>query len=220
MQQLSNYEFDITKELFSISLANAADAFSKMANEKVLLQGFEAKFIEMDDLNAIVKQFSEEKVYILRTEIKGKLRGRTYLLFHQKDIQTIFKIFAPPAVHEMAADGQLTDIQQDILLELDNILSAAMVTQLSNFLDIFIYGDIPKYSYFNNQKLTNLFAKDMKAFESILHIQTSLQSFHTNMSPAFFCFFEENFITITKDIIQNKKEKVLLKIKKSKEQKI
>lgn len=34
----------------------------------------------------------------------------------------------------------LNGLKAALLLELDNIVTAAMVTQLSNFLDLFIYG--------------------------------------------------------------------------------
>ncbi len=217
MAVLNDYEFDITRELFSIALANAADAFSKMSNEKVMLKGFEAHFIEGENIPALVASFASDEFYVLGTEIKGKMRGKTYFLLQRQDIQTLFKIFAPPAVHQIASDGQLSDIQQDILLELDNILSAAVVTQIANFLEVFIYGDIPKYHLKAAASLQTQLLQDVGSLRTVMHIRTQFQSYHTNMSPSFLCFFEDELVAVIREMIATKQDKILQKIRASKE---
>src|SRR4028118_1134973 len=110
--RLSEYELDITKELISIALANAADAFSKMAGEKVLVNQFNLT-IAPPESKPLLPEASQEPLHILTTAVKGSLEGKSYLIFDADDTHRIFKVFAPGK--EVAADGSLNELQQALL---------------------------------------------------------------------------------------------------------
>lgn len=211
MVQLSNYEFDITRELFSIALANAADAFSKYAGEKVIFKDYSIEIFSKEQQDETLRRLQQKHYYTLNTEIKGALHGKTYLLFQHEEIKKVFQIFAQPPVSLVEQAGQLTDIQKDILLELDNIISAAVVTQVANFTELFIYGDIPRFSYSSQQELIDRFRKDFEAFGHVLNIQTQLQTYSTNLNPMFICFMDDEFLTKMKHMIHSRGNAMLQK---------
>ena len=137
--RLSEYELDITKELVSIALANAADAFSKMASERVLVQQFELT-IGSPDARTVLPDGLQGSLHVLTTEVKGNLEGKSYLIFNQSDTKRICQVFAPK---QPAYTGEgLGELEEALLLELDNILSGTVITQLSNCLDTFIYDGV------------------------------------------------------------------------------
>ena len=211
MKDFTPYELEVTKELLNISLANAADAFSKMANERVLFNGYDLALLQKNDLEELLTDVDNENLYVLTTEVKGKLQGICYLVFDKKDAEGIFPIFAPNA-STISDDGLLSEFQQAILMEIDNILSAAMVTQLSNFLDLFVYGDVPDYKFINKSELIGILKNDHDMYyEVALNLKAKLETTNSKTSPIFIWFFKNDFVDAVKNIVDTKQDGALLK---------
>lgn len=208
MSLLNAYELDITKELLSIALANAADSFSKMANEKVLIREYNLSVLKKEELaNAFINEHDPDW-YVLTTDIVGKLEGKSYLLFNQVDADKIFDMFTPG---QISKPGQLSELQEGILLELDNIITASMVTQLSNFLSLATHGDVPNLKHLSRQDVLAYFKQDVEDFDVILNIRARFQSYQSNMKPSFVCFFKSEFLLAIKHMIATDKHLSLLK---------
>lgn len=207
--RLSEYELDITKELINIALANAADAFSKMTNEKVLVQHFHLMLVEPVNIKSLLPDPTDKLLYVLTTDVKGNLEGKSYLIFNTTDTARIFKIFAPN--QEGSMDGELSELQQALLLELDNILSAAVITQLSNFLGLYTYGDVPGLRKLSDAQALTCFEQETKHFDVVFHIHARFKSYQTNIQPAFVWFFKSDFLQAIQQLVQNKKQLSLLK---------
>lgn len=208
MSLLTAYELDITKELISIALANAADSFSKMANEKVLIREYNLSVLKKEEVGKAFINEHDPHWYVLTTDIVGKLEGKSYLLFNQQDAEKVFDMFTPGQV---STNGRLSELQEAILLELDNIITASMVTQLSNFLNIATYGDVPNLKHLSRQETLGYFERDVEHFDVILNIQARFQSYQSNMMPSFICFFKSEFLEAIKHLIATDKHLSLLK---------
>jgi chemotaxis protein CheY-P-specific phosphatase CheC len=206
--RLSEYELDITKELISIALANAADAFSKMAGEKVLVHQFDLT-IGAPDAKAVLPEGFEASLHVLTTEVKGNLEGKSYLVFNQSDTKRICKVFAPG--QPVYAGEGLGELEEALLLELDNILSAAVITQLSNFLDTFIYGGVPGLRTLTPGEALNRFGAETQHFDVVFHIHARFKSYRTNLQPSFIWYFKSEFLEAIRSLVQNKKQMSLLK---------
>ena len=59
MKAFSEFELEVTKELLNIALANAADSFSKMANERVLFKGYDLTLLEKSGLETLLTEVEE-----------------------------------------------------------------------------------------------------------------------------------------------------------------
>ena len=106
----------------------------------------------------------------------------------------------------------MSEFQEAILLEVDNILSAAMVTQLSNFLDLFVYGDVPNLKCLNKEQLVEILRNDHDMYyEVALNLKAKLETSKSNVSPIFIWFFKNDFVDAVKNVVEIKKEGVLLK---------
>ncbi len=207
MKYLSDYELDITKELISIAFSHASDAFSKLAKERILVLGFQLNFLKTSEIDTLLHEFKEKELEILTTDIKGKLDCKSYLIVNENDTSTIVKVFTGNT-NTVTAD---IEFRNAILLELDNILTAAVVTQFSNFFKSFIYGDVPKHNTVQLHQLSDFFNKDVSSFDLILNINAKFISYETNMAPTFIWFMKQDFITAIKDLIKDKKHLSLVR---------
>lgn len=133
---MNNLEKDILTEIFNISLAKAADSFAKIVKEDILINVPHITFVkEKTALSTIVKD--QNISAIVQSEIKGDMYGQTLLLFSNKQIDE-----SSTAILKNSADDK--DLKKSLLLELSNILTGTLVTQLANILKLNIYGSVPK----------------------------------------------------------------------------
>ncbi|MCX2739134.1 chemotaxis protein CheC [Pontibacter anaerobius] len=138
--QISELERDIIKEILNIGLARAADSFAAIAKDKVLLKVPDIKLIEVKELLELVSQYEDTHV-IIQSDIKGEFNGATLMLFSDDHIVRLSEVcLAMVDVQK----GELSVMQESLLLEISNIITGALVTQMANILKANIYGSPPK----------------------------------------------------------------------------
>jgi chemotaxis protein CheC len=138
--QISELERDIIKEILNIGLARAADSFAVIAKDKVLLKVPDIKLIELKDLLTLVTQYADTH-NIIMSDIKGDFNGATLMLFSDEHIVRLSEVCLNLSDVKF---GELSVMQESLLLEISNIITGALVTQLANILKADIYGSPPK----------------------------------------------------------------------------
>ncbi|MDO1451261.1 hypothetical protein Q0590_33615 [Rhodocytophaga aerolata] len=199
---LTNYEFEVAKKLLHLALDNAAAAFSKMAMDQVLVKNFDIYILEKDSFAKTINPQSERSYFILTTEMKGDLSAKSYLIFDQLDISKINKLFLNQDTHSI--NGELTPLQQSILLELDNIISASMITQIANLLNVFVYGDVPYLDYLSKNDMLKIFHQDSLVHNPALSMQAKFQLSNTQIASSFLWFFTTDFLFSIKKLVNQK----------------
>lgn len=125
------------KNAFDSGYQNAATSFSTLAKAKIVFQNLNDGFHTIDDAFNEQNFFTRTGSYLLlTTEIFGDVTGKSYLLFSTEDFNILTR-----EVPE-SKDPNL-NLKEEFAKELDNILSASVITKLSNTLHCKMYGDIP-----------------------------------------------------------------------------
>ncbi|MEM9829144.1 MAG: hypothetical protein AAF944_00820 [Bacteroidota bacterium] len=75
----------------------------------------------------------------LTSGIIGDMQGKSYLLLTQADCEAIFETCLPSS----GSANERRIMKEAIIKELDNTISAAVIAEFSNVLQINIYGDVP-----------------------------------------------------------------------------
>ncbi|WP_439882798.1 chemotaxis protein CheC [Pontibacter sp. MBLB2868] len=137
--QVSDLERDIIKEIINIGLARAADSFAAIARDKVLLKVPDIQLIEIKELIELVRRY-ENTHNIIQSEIKGEFNGATLMLFSDDHVVRLSEVCLSMLDVQK---GELSVMQESLLLEISNIITGALVTQLANILKTNIYGSPP-----------------------------------------------------------------------------
>jgi chemotaxis protein CheY-P-specific phosphatase CheC len=114
---------------------------------------------------------SEEKgdLLVLITEIIGDLFGKSYLIFNEKEGNDVFG---------MVAGATMADsMKEAMLMEIDNIISASVIAELSEALKISIYGDVPKLEKMEGNKLQEYVSAEVESGDPTSVILTNT-TFH------------------------------------------
>jgi len=80
------------------------------------------------------------------------------------------------------------------LLEVDNIISASVITQFSNILKHKMHGDVPALQVLNENSLNDYISHHLNQDSQIINFKVNFTSSHLHFCPEFFWLFNKSFI--------------------------
>ncbi len=137
---MTDLERDIIREILNIGLARAADSFAIIAKERVLLEVPSLDLLMGEDILSRVAEYQKEHVAI-QSDIRGDFNGTTLMFFSGQHVQRLSRVCLRMTVDEST---DVNELQESLLLEISNIITGALVTQLANILKAKIYGAPPQ----------------------------------------------------------------------------
>ena len=136
---MTELERDIIREILNIGLARAADSFAVIAKERVLLEVPSIDLLMSDDILSKVREYQSRHVPI-QSDIRGDFNGTTLMFFSGQHVQRLSRVCLRMQTTETL---EVNELQESLLLEISNIITGALVTQLANILKANIYGAPP-----------------------------------------------------------------------------
>ena len=137
---MNELERDIIREILNIGLARAADSFAIIAQERVLLEVPNLDLLPSTSIIERVREYQARYIAI-QSDIRGDFNGSTFMFFSGQHVQRLSRVCLRMQVSDSL---QMTELQESLLLEISNIITGALVTQLANILKANIYGAPPK----------------------------------------------------------------------------
>ena len=156
MKKLTTNDKKIAVDLLSQGYSKAAASFSMMTRKHVNFAATKVD-ISIDGREVINYLKKDKEIILLTTSIIGEYSGKSYLLFNKEEAEAVYRACMP-----YNSDDYLRSMEMEALLkELDNILSAAVITEFSNKLDAVIFGDVPIYTMTNQAQLLKKIEEDL-----------------------------------------------------------
>ncbi|SNR32701.1 chemotaxis protein CheC [Hymenobacter sp. AT01-02] len=138
---MTELERDIIREILNIGLARAADSFAVIAQEKVLLEVPNLNLVSGKSILERVRELQQKNV-IIQSDIRGEFNGTTLMFFSGQHVQRLSRV----CLRMKTSDSiDIDEMQESLLLEISNIITGALVTQLANILKAHIYGAPPAH---------------------------------------------------------------------------
>lgn len=193
-KELPTNELEVVDDLIQSAFLNSAAAFSKFINKKVTIQ---AVVVDHSDKISVTTADENKSMYVLLSQLKGDLRGKCYLNFSPSQAKEFFRICLSPEY------AKSDNMNAAILMELDNILTAAVVSIIANRLQINTFAYIPHLLRITTQQLAVLIANDYEEDNLILHFKTIFKIDDVDLSPEFIWIVEKKLINIILDSAHN-----------------
>lgn len=194
----NSLELDLATEIINIGLAKAADSLSFFTQEKVLIRSKDLVISNSYDKELFTK--SSAQVTILSTQIRGEMNGYCYLIFNQQEVEQLEQISFPASIVDKP--DQLAEMSKAMLMEADNIITAAVVTQFSNLFKIDMHGYVPEFFRGNNKEVDSYIREHIIEGNYILHFNTALFSGERKISPEFLWCLDETFVKAVKKFVK------------------
>jgi chemotaxis protein CheC len=137
--EISELERDFIREIINIGLAKAADSFAVIARDTVHVNVPSVEIMDPRDVTSVLPT-NERTDTVVLSDVKGDVNGKTFILFDEKEASRLAEICVGK---EEDYKGNYSAMRRSLLLEVSNILTGAIITQLANILKLHIYGSAP-----------------------------------------------------------------------------
>lgn len=190
MENITQTELSSARKIVNKGLLKAAESLSFFMKEKISLDELDYSFNkEPNPADFTTKK--GDNIHLLITEVVGELKGVCCLIFSNEEADKLrYTALSPeitgnPAIMEEMSDG--------ILLEVDNIISASVITQFSNILKHKIHGGVPHLKKLNNDQINQYIKGKLEDDMFIVSFNTHFVSENLDFSPQFLWLFDSSF---------------------------
>lgn len=196
---MTDLERDIIREILNIGLARAADSFAIIAQERVLLEVPNIDLLMSDDILRKVQDYQQNHV-VIQSDIRGDFNGTTLMFFSGQHVQRLSRVCLRLASGESI---DLNELQESLLLEISNIITGALVTQLANILKANIYGAPPASPGDNLIKTIQGLLPDQQMQPLIFSVITQFSDKDNSVELPLMLFFDRATFVKILDIIRS-----------------
>lgn len=171
MLQLNEIEVDVLTEAFNIGVGQAASAMSLMVNEEVKLSVPSLTVISRAEAARQLSNNVGQRMCGVSQKFVGPFNADAILMFPESKSLEIVRLM----VGEDIPLAELTDMEQEALSEIGNIILNALVGTLANVFDSEFIGSLPTFHLGTSAEILKV--ESDKDFRSVmlLHIDFSLE---------------------------------------------
>lgn len=180
LKTLNQNTADKLNNSFDAGYANATTALARMTGLQIGFNKFHAGFHRVGEARVDDPTFLNQGSLLLTTEIFGDITGKSYLFLSDKEMD-LLTVGIP-----VGKDASI-NLKEEFLKELDNILSASVITKLSNELKVKMYGNIPLLQGKTLAKIEDTIEDDFSEQTEAIYIN-AISFFiegHPEMKPGF-----------------------------------
>jgi len=139
--QLSELHYDAITELLNIGMGQAAASLSEMVNEEVKLSVPTVELLSRNNAAHHLSASPKQKIAAVKQHFDGIFWGDALLLFPQeKSLELVRALMKNDVPLEM-----LTELEQDALTEVGNIILNSCISSLANVLVEEVTSELPVF---------------------------------------------------------------------------
>ena len=196
MKSLTKSQKASARKIIHTGMEKAAESLSFFMQEKIALKDVDKNnCFDCEPLD--IERKGEKNIHFLTTKIIGDLKGICCLIFSENEADHLRSVALPqeilnnPEIMSEMADG--------IMLEVDNIISASVITQFSNILKVKIHGDVPNLKKLNYDEMIQCLKEEIEEGLLLVSFKTSFSSSNIDFAPEFLWLFENSFVERIKE---------------------
>ena len=191
IQNLTSHEIDVAKKIISTGLVKSAESLSFFMNETITLKDFDSeKQLHQPPLELGKK--NESNIHLLTTKVIGEMKGICCLIFSEEEANHLRSAALPPEI--LNSPEMRAEMSDGIMLEVDNIISASVITQFSNLLKVKIHGGVPDLKKVSFEEMEDYISREVNNELYLISFKTSFESSKAQFNPEFVWLFDNTFI--------------------------
>lgn len=196
MIAFNQQEIQTARNIISAGLVKAAESLSFFMNESITLNEFDQE--EELSVHALeIEKKDQSNIHLLITKVIGELNGVCCLIFSEEEADQLRKTALPPEV--LNSPEMMAEMSDGIMLEVDNIISASVITQFSNLLKVKIHGGVPSIRKVNSEELEQYLQEEINNELYLISFKTKFKSSHVSFAPEFIWLFDNTFVDSIKN---------------------
>ena len=195
MKDLTPQEIDVARKIISAGLVKSAESLSFFMNETISLKDFDAEK-NLDNPPLELGKKDESNIHLLTTKVIGEMKGICCLIFSEEEADHLRKAALPQEI--LDSPEMMEEMSDGIMLEVDNIISASVITQFSNLLKVKIHGGVPNLKKVTFNEMEEYISGEVNNELYLISFKTSFESSKAQFNPEFLWLFDNTFIDCIK----------------------
>ena len=196
MKDLTPQEIDVARKIISAGLVKSAESLSFFMNETISLKDFDAEK-NLDNPPLELGKKDESNIHLLTTKVIGEMKGICCLIFSEQEANHLRSAALPPEI--LNSPEMMAEMSDGIMLEVDNIISASVITQFSNLLKVKIHGGVPNLKKVTSSEMEEYISSEVDNELYLISFKTSFESSKARFNPEFVWLFDNSFIDSIKN---------------------
>ncbi|MBC6400715.1 MAG: hypothetical protein GDA51_00090 [Ekhidna sp.] len=197
IEDLNEDELKVATKLIFDGLSMAKSSMEQILQSPISIEKIEYGASDMD-----VAKFGrrDAKMYVIKTELMGELKGTSHLIFSETEVSKLYQSCLPPSVaNDDSNESKIMKLE--FLTEIDNMVSAAVITEFSNFLGVEIYGKVPSLKVIKANEIENYLEEESSELEQVIHFKTVFEGKELDISSEFIWVFHNKFVDKIKGLV-------------------
>lgn len=197
LEHLNEDELKVATKLIFEGLSMAKASMEQILQSPINIEKIEYGTSDMD----MVKFGADEsEVHVIKTELMGELKGTSHLIFSKNEVNKLYQSCLPPSIANDDS-SESTIMKLGFLTEIDNMVSAAVITEFSNHLGVEIYGNVPSLKVIKANEITSYLDEESSELQQIIHFKAVFEGKELDISPDFIWVFHNKFVDKIKDLV-------------------
>ena len=166
-QLFEGIELDAITEMLNIGIGAAAASLSEMVDEEVTLSVPNVSFLTRHDAARTMANTISNNVSGVEQHFNGPFSGDALLLFEEdKSLELVRAV-----LKDSVSSDSLSDMEQEAMTEIGNIILNACLATLANIFDIQITGDLPQFLRNSVHQVFNPQKADFDSTDTVLFLK-------------------------------------------------
>jgi chemotaxis protein CheC len=181
MLELTELQHDALVEIFNIGVGHAARAMSEIVNEEVTMSVPSISFVNRADAAHMLGNKDSERVCGVSQRYEGAFSTEAILMFPEDKSLDIVRLM----VGEAVPLKELTEMEQEAMSEIGNIILNSCVGTLANIFSQELSGSLPAYHVGTSEEILSASGSPADAVVLMLHIDFILETHQIHGYVAF-----------------------------------
>ncbi|MFY0625835.1 MAG: hypothetical protein JXR07_06060 [Reichenbachiella sp.] len=207
---MSEKEILVAEKLIKFGFAKGSLALEMVVQSPVVLKQIELTLPNFKGVTQYSNK-NEGKSHLLKTELVGDLKGFCHLLFSDEDVTKIqYKCLPQELVSENNSQSRLMKLE--FMTELDNMVAGAVVTELANFLELEMYGNVPSLNIMNASEVNEYIGGEVEAASARNAVRGILHIPELNVFVEFIWLFQDRIVELVKEFSKSEKSREIVEL--------
>lgn len=197
IEKLNENELQVATKLIFDGLSMAKASMEQILQSPIIIEK-----VDYDSEVVGVNRFKrlEGNVHLIKTELLGELKGTSHLVFSESEVSKLYEVCLPKSIIEDDSP-ESTLMKMGFLTEIDNMVSAAVITEFSSFLGLEIYGNVPSLKVLKSDEVNEYLSTESKEFDQMIHFKANFHGRELDISPDFIWIFQNKFVDKIRDLV-------------------
>ena len=171
MFELTELQHDALVEIFNMGVGNAASAMSNIVNEEVTMSVPAITFHSRTDAASSLSNKDSRRICGISQHYEGAFNTDAILMFPEEKSLEIVRLM----VGDSVSMEELTEMEQEAMSEIGNIILNACVGTLANIFKHELQGSLPTYHVGSSSDILSADDKSLENLVMMLHIDFALE---------------------------------------------